>query len=292
MPLKIEKIPVSVVIPTYNRTDQLARAINSVFNQSVSCEEIIIVDDGSTDTTLEDLTALLKSCQGIKVRIFTQDNRGPAAARNLGIRMARFEMIAFLDSDDHWHRKKLQVQYALLADCPANLISHTQERWLRNGLHLNQKKHHRPLHGDIFNHCLQLCAVGISTVMLKKALIEQVGLFDESMRCCEDYDFWLRVSCRYPFILANQALTTKEGGRADQISCQYRIGMDRFRIESLLRLLQSKVLSSCQEQLTRKELMKKCRIYGSGCLKHGKVEEGNRYLNLLKALEDGVTIAL
>jgi len=281
---------VSVVIPVYNRSALLGRALVSVFNQSVDCEEIIIVDDGSTEGSLLDLAVLSNNYQGGEIRIFSQSNKGPAAARNLGMKMARCETIAFLDSDDHWQRKKLEIQYNMLKDEPEYLISHTLERWLRNGRHLNQRKRHIPRHGEIFDHCLELCAVGMSTVMLKKSLISEVGVFDESMRCCEDFDFWLRVSCRHAFLLVRQALTIKEGGREDQVSFQYRTGMDRFRIDSLLRLLNSERLSDFQRLQTQRELLKKCKVYGKGCLKHGNIAEGNRCLDLIAALENTSSI--
>ena len=280
----------SVVIPVFNRSALLGRALVSVFNQSVDCEEIIVVDDGSTDGSLDSLAVLSKNYQGSKIRVFSQRNKGPAAARNLGLKMARCETIAFLDSDDHWRRKKLEIQYNILKGEPEYLISHTLERWLRNGRHLNQRKRHVPRHGAIFDHCLELCAVGMSTVMLKKNLISEVGLFDESMRCCEDYDFWLRISCRHPFLLVTQALTIKEGGREDQVSFQYRTGMDRFRIDSLLRLVNSERLSDSQRLQAQRELLQKCRVYGKGCLKHGNITEGNRCLALITAFENTSSI--
>ncbi len=279
------KIPVSVIIPTYNRSALLCRALLSVFNQTVNCTEIVIVDDGSTDESSKTLAALMADHQGIELRIFSQVNRGPAAARNLGIDKARCETVAFLDSDDHWQRKKLEHQFQLMEKYSDYSLSHTRERWLRGGRHLNQKKRHLPRQGDIFSHCLELCAVGMSTVMLRKDIFRQIGMFNETMRCCEDYDFWLRVSCRHPFLLVDEVLTVKEGGRDDQVSYQYRTGMDRFRIDSLLRLLKSGVLSDSQGKDTRLELMKKCLVYGKGCLKHGKTAEGHQLLRLATSLE-------
>ncbi len=278
-------IPVSVVIPTYNRAELLCRALLSVFRQTVECEEILIIDDGSTDASHKSLAGLLDGSPGPEVRLFLKENRGPAAARNLGIDEARCETIAFLDSDDHWQKEKLAIQFGMMEKNPDYLISHTRERWLRRGQHLNQKKRHIPRHGDIFNQCLELCAVGMSTVMLKKKIFNRIGQFDSSMRCCEDYDFWLRTSCRYPFLLIDEALTIKEGGRDDQVSYQYRIGMDRLRIDSLLRLLKSGLLDELQERQTVQELLRKCKIFGRGCLKHGKTVEGYEILGLATTLE-------
>ncbi len=268
---------ISVIIPSYNRKKMLGRALASVCNQSRSCDEIIVVDDGSTDGTGEYVEKMALQSK-IPIHYFYQDNRGPAAARNLGIRNAHHALIAFLDSDDYWHRQKLELQCAILEKNPEMMISHTKEKWLRRGKHLNQKKKHQPGNGDIFKHCLQLCAVGMSTVVLRKKLFADIGLFNEELRCCEDYDLWIRTSCQYPFLLVEEPLTIKEGGREDQVSYTFRVGMDRFRVTSLLNLLQSKVLNSFQQQLCLVELKKKSVVYGRGCMKHNKEEEGKKYL--------------
>ncbi len=281
----MDRYPVSVIIPTYNRSLLLRRAVESVFRQTIQCSEIILVDDGSTDNTLDLLHDLSTSAK-IPFQVYHRKNRGPAAARNFGVRKAKFPFIAFLDSDDHWHKRKLELQYPLLVDNSSCRISHTREKWLRRGHHLNQKKKHAPCDGDIFNHCLQLCGVGMSTVMLKKTLFDQVGLFDESLRCCEDYDLWLRVSCKFSFLLVDKPLTVKEGGREDQVSFQYRLGMDRMRIYSLKKLLDSNVLDRKKHFMALNELKKKITIFGNGCLKHGKQELGCSYLDLIKVYEE------
>lgn len=270
---------VSVIIPTYNREKLLRRALDSVAGQSYCCDEIVVVDDGSTDNSRSVVMEFKSHCP-VPVRYLFQENKGPAAARNLGIRESRYSVLAFLDSDDHWQKKKLALQYSSFAKHSDIMISHTNERWLRRGQHLNQKKKHQPGNGDVFKHCLQLCAVGMSTVMVRKELFEQVGFFNEKYRCCEDYDMWIRTSCRYPFLLVEHPLTIKEGGREDQVSHQYRIGMDKLRITSILELVQGQCLSSEQKQMAYDELRKKCFVYGKGCLKHGKTEEGEKYLDL------------
>jgi len=277
--LPMNPYPVSVVIPTYNRVKLLGRALFSVLKQTVKCSEIIVIDDGSTDMTVDFLKEVSENSE-IPLKIVQQSNKGPAAARNCGIKHAENEYIAFLDSDDHWHKNKIEMQYGILDKSPEYLISHTKEKWLRRGVHLNQKKKHIPRHGDIFDHCLQLCAVGMSTVMAKKDLFLQTGLFDETLRCCEDYDFWLRVSCRFPFYLVDAPLTVKEGGREDQISNIYRIGMDRIRIYAMKKIIDSKILDEKQWLLALQEFERKCIVFGRGCLKHGKEETGRYYLEL------------
>lgn len=268
--------PISVVIPTYNRRDFLRRAIDSVLAQNYAGEvELIVVDDGSTDGS----DALLAS-YGDALRCLRQDNRGPAAARNTGILAARHDLIAFLDSDDFFLPTKLTVQSAMMGAAPEYLYSHTQERWLRDGVHLNQKKIHRRTHGDIFTQCLRSCCVGMSTVMIRRRLFVEIGLFDEAFPCCEDYDLWLRASCRFPILLIDSPLTTKHGGHADQVSMQYRVGMDRLCIDALIHLLSSNALTFPQTRQAACECARKCRIYGNGCAKYGRQAEANFYHDL------------
>ena len=270
--------PVSVIIPTYNRRDYLRQAIASVVTQDHPFE-LIVVDDGSDDGT-----ASVVPRDDPRIRYIRQPNRGAAAARNTGIRTARHQLIAFLDSDDRFAAGKLRLQAAAMIAQPRYLVSHTEEVWYRRGVLLNQKKKHRKEEGDLFARSLKLCVVGMSTIMARRQLFETVGLFDESLPCCEDYDLWLRVGCRFPFLLVKEALTFKEGGRQDQLSVRHRIGMDRFRICSIRTLLNSGVLSEEQRLLAKEELASKCRIYGTGCLKHGRPEEGREYLELARQL--------
>jgi glycosyltransferase involved in cell wall biosynthesis len=281
-------VGISVIIPTYNREKLLRRSLDSVAAQSFCCDEIIVIDDGSTDDSYA-VVVDFKSQNSIPVRYLFQENKGPAAARNFGIRESKYGVLAFLDSDDHWEKKKLELQFSSFVKQPDMMISHTKERWLRRGQHLNQKKKHQPGNGNIFKHCLQLCAVGMSTVMARKELFEHVGFFNEKYRCCEDYDMWIRTSCRYPFLLVERSLTVKEGGREDQVSYQFRIGMDRLRISSILDLVQRQCLSFEQLQMAYNELQKKCLVYGKGCLKHDKAEEGRRYLDLAEWAEAKVS---
>jgi len=266
---------ISVIIPTYNRSGFLESAIDSVLAQISRDYELIIVDDGSADATL----ALIKSYGDALISI-RQDNRGPSAARNCGIKASRGELIAFLDSDDRWHPDKLLLQVEAMEREPAYLISHTGEVWYRNGELLQQKKKHKKLSGDIFKRSLSMCMVSMSTVIARRELFDHIGFFDEALPCCEDYDFWLRASLRYPFLLIDEPLTFKEGGRDDQVSVIYRIGMDRFRIRSIVNLLNNEALSEAQRGEALTELRKKCSIYGKGCIKWGREEEGRRYLQI------------
>lgn len=265
---------VSVVIPTFNRAPFLKKVIESVLSQSYQDLELIVVDDGSQDKTRGLISPPMKYIK--------QGNKGPASARNAGIKNSTRPFIAFLDSDDWWDKEKLAIQIDAMRKRPGYLISHTQEIWYKDGRLLNQKKRHKKHHGYIFDRCLPLCVVSMSTVMVRRELFDNVGLFDENLPCCEDYDFWLRTSVKHEFLLIDEPLTLKDGGRPDQISSIYAIGIDKFRIQSIVKLLNSNILNAEQRKLAIHELHKKCRIYGNGCLKHGKTEEAMHYLELAR----------
>ncbi len=266
---------VSIIIPTFNRGYCLQKAIDSVLTQTYPYFELIVVDDGS-----EDNTAKLVKSYGSDIVYIKQRNRGPAAARNTGVQAAHYKLLAFLDSDDWLAENKLEVQIRALQENPSYLISHTQEIWYRNGLILKQKIRHKKNDGNIFIQSLELCAVSMSTVMIHRKIFERYGLFDEEYPCCEDYEFWLRVSAEQKFLLVDRPLTLKDGGRDDQVSSLYRVGMDKYRIQAILKILASGALTEEQKGAAQAELQRKCMIYGSGCIKHGRVKEGRYYLNL------------
>jgi len=276
---------ISVIIPTFNRAGFFEQAIGSVLDQSLACEEILVVDDGSTDATSKVVREISKGAE-VPVRYLYQENKGASAARNKGIAEARHDLLCFLDSDDRWAPRKLELQLEAMERQPHYLISHTREIWYRQGVQVNQKKKHAPPHGEIFNRALQMCVVGMSTVMVRRELFTRYGLFAEDMLCCEDYDLWLRVSRKEEFLLVDEELTLKDGGRPDQLSALYRLGMDTWRIRSLCHLLDNCRLTQEQYSLALAELERKCRIYGNGCMKHGRHEEGKRYLTLPDRFRD------
>ena len=266
---------VSVIIPTFNRASMVARAIASVLSQTISDYEIIVVDDGSTDRTSSALTSF-----GSHIRVITHPQQlGVSAARNTGVKSTTSPLIAFLDSDDCWLPEKLAVQLSFFLEHPEAVACQTQEKWIRKGLPVNPKKKHLKPSGDIFSQSLKLCLVSPSAVMLKRSLLEEVGLFDETFPWCEDYDLWLRVTCRYPVHLLDQTLVVKEGGASDQLSRNHP-GMDVYRIKAILKMVEGGWLNDSQLALALQELSVKCSIYGKGCIKRGKRSEGEHYLRL------------
>jgi glycosyltransferase involved in cell wall biosynthesis len=266
---------VSVIIPTYNRARKVARAVASVLYQTHTDYELIVVDDGSRDNTGETLSLFPSRI----IRLVHDGNRGVSAARNTGITASGAPLIAFLDSDDYWLPEKLAVQVAFFKAHPKAMACQTQEIWIRKGLRVNPRKKHLKPSGRIFVPSLKLCLVSPSAVMVRRSLLDEVDLFDEAFPVCEDYDLWLRVSCKYPIHLLNKDLVIKEGGAPDQLS-KSLMGMDRFRIKSLVKIIQSGCLTPRQRYAALCELRAKCEVYGKGCMKRGKKEEGEYYLQL------------
>ncbi len=247
----------------------------SVLAQDDRNFELIVVDDGSTDGT----DAVLASFSRERFRLLRQDRTGVSAARNRGIEAARGEWIALLDSDDEWLPAKLSRQRQFFREHPELNIGQTGEIWIRNGRRVNPMKKHQKRGGWIFEHCLPLCVVSPSAVMIRRELFEEVGLFDETLPACEDYDLWLRIAAHYPIGLLDEPLMIKYGGHPDQLSFTEKY-LDRYRIRALEKILESGTLSPENKRLAAKEMVNKCRIYGEGCLKRGKIEEGEQIIAL------------
>jgi glycosyltransferase involved in cell wall biosynthesis len=273
MTTRSKKPKVSVIIPTYNRGWTLREAIDSVLAQEFADFELIVVDDGSTDHTREILDSY-----GQDIIVLRQPNQGVSAARNRGIDESHAQLVAFLDSDDLWLPQKLTRQVEFFKFNPDALICQTEETWLRNGVRVNPKRRHHKLSGMIFEPSLALCLVSPSAVMIRRTLFDTVGLFDESLPACEDYDLWLRVSCRYPVFLIDEPLIIKRGGHEDQLS--KAAGLDKYRIQSLKKLIDIRQLSEFQQHAAIKTLQQKCAIYAAGCRKRGRNREASHYEEL------------
>ena len=232
---------ISVIIPTYNRKKTLARAIQSVINQSLSPFEILIIDDGSNDGTQEWVKENFQS-----IKYIYQNNRGVSSARNIGIENANGDWVAFLDSDDEWLSNKLHEQVIAIESNPKIKFFHTNEIWIRNGVRVNQMKKHKKYGGYIFEKCLDMCRVSPSSVLIQKEVFDNIGVFDESLRVCEDYDLWLRITSKYPVVFLDVPLIYKYGGHADQLS-KVKDGIESYRIQSLEKIINSGFLSDEQK---------------------------------------------
>ena len=264
---------VSVIIPTYNRAWIIKESVDSVFSQDFNDFELIVIDDGSTDNTLEILNSY-----GEDIIVIHQRNQGVSSARNRGLMEASGSLIAFLDSDDLWLPGKLSLQVDFFNSNPTALICQTEEIWMRNNVRINPKKRHKKPAGLIFEPSLALCLVSPSAVMIRRSLFDDVGLFDETLPACEDYDLWLRISCKYPVCLIDIPLIIKRGGHDDQLSASP--GLDKYRIKAIKKIIESNLLSESQFQAAVKTLKEKCAIYAAGCRKRGRVEEATYYEEL------------
>lgn len=199
----MEKDSISVVIPAYNIEGYIKRAIDSVLAQTHQPDEIIVVDDGSTDGTAEQI----KRCAG-RVKYIYQENAGPGAARNTGIKAATSEWLAFLDGDDEWLPDNLKLQLDLFQRNKDLVWSVGNfDRCLcnedRTSAHLDPQGAKRLLGGkdyfdDYFDAFTANAAGHLNTLLVKRQVLEEVGLFLAGVPYAEDIDMWFRLAIRRP----------------------------------------------------------------------------------------------
>ncbi len=250
-----------------------------MYSQSLLPAEVAVIDDGSTDGTEDMLRREFPQAS-----YFYQENRGVSAARNLGVQQTTGDWLAFLDSDDEWLPEKLFNQKAALTNHPEYKICHTEENWIRDGAQVDVPKKYAKTGGWIFAHCLPLCAMSPSTVLIHRSVFEGIGLFDTQLPACEDYDLWLRITANYPVLLVEQPQINKHGGHEDQLSRAFW-GMDRFRISALQKIIDAGQLSEQNRQAAINMLIKKADIYLNGVTKRGKIEEADYYRQLIERYE-------
>jgi glycosyltransferase involved in cell wall biosynthesis len=267
---------VTVIIPVLNRPALLHRALATVSEQSAPPLEILVIDDGSHPPLNPSNYSQYPNLNFFRNEV----TEGVAAARNTGIKQAQGDWIAFLDSDDEWEPSKLEKQLALLQNSPELRVVHTGERWLRNGNEVIP-----PVYLDKSNHLLwerslRHCLICPSSVLIHRSVFETVGLFDESLTVCEDYDFWLRLLLEEEFALVDEKLVIKHGGHEDQLSTN-TWGMDRFRVMALQKILSNPKLSNDRKIEVIEVLHKKSCILAQGSEKRGKFEEAQKYKSLV-----------
>ena len=254
-------VDISVIIPTYNREAFIGRALDSVLAQSRQPAEVIVVDDGSTDSTAVLLRQLYP-----QVSYVYQENQGVSSARNAGIARARCDWLALLDSDDEWLPAKLAAQSAALSQNPGYRICHTDEIWIRRNERVNPMRKHAKSGGWIYEKCLPMCVISPSSVLIHRSVFDDVGDFDEQLPACEDYDLWLRICASYPVLFVDDLLLKKYGGHQDQLSRKFW-GMDRFRVHAMEKMLTTGSLGEQQRAATLRELLHKFRVLLNGARK-------------------------
>jgi glycosyltransferase involved in cell wall biosynthesis len=209
---------VSVVIPAYNAASYIAAAIDSVLAQTRPVSEIIVIDDGSADSTQRIVSGYPQ------VKRFNQDRQGPSAARNVGIRRAQGEFVAFLDSDDLWHPQKIEKQLTALAAYPSAAFSFSTlasfymrdnvevalEPYMPKDLRVWLKEKTNAdgsAFGNVYQLLLRTNCVHTSSVIVRRDVLSKVGMFDETVRHGEDHDLWLRLSRRRPAVFITDLIS-------------------------------------------------------------------------------------
>lgn len=249
---------VSVVIPVYGRNLLIKDALESVFMQKYPAAEVIVCDDGSPCSISSSIKPYLSKI----VYIRSESNRGVSAARNMGIKAAKGDYVAFLDSDDLWLPDKLALQISRMEEGGFSL-SHTNEHWYKRGKWLNQGAKHKRYGGYIFSKVLDMCRVSPSSLIIRKG----VGFFDESLRVCEDYEFILRMSLQYDIHYLDKKLLIKRAITEDQLSGSIKhIESVRLGILERFALLQRDMISDENKSALQKEISRKRTITGGRVL--------------------------
>jgi glycosyltransferase involved in cell wall biosynthesis len=235
---------------------------------------LIVIDDGSIDNTADVVESMRED-----VRYFSIPHSGVSKARNTGLKHARGEWIAFLDSDDYWLPVKLAKQLEYLdirkpprADYHRYRLCHTDEIWIRNGKRINQGKKHQKYEGWFFKPSLHLCLISPSSVLIHRSIFELVGGFDESFEYVEDYDLWLRICSRFPVGYLDEKLIVKTGGHEDQLSGRID-GIEYFRLRALEKIITEGNLKGEFLHEAIDVFRQKTEIYILGCKKRGKIED-------------------
>ena len=176
---------VSVIIPCYNAMAFVGQAIESALSQTYPHTEVLVVDDGSTDES-----ARVIRSYGNRIISISQGNAGVSAARNVGIKASTGEFIAFLDADDYWLPRKLTMQIPMFDDMGIGLV-HAYHYWVDiSGIPFKELCYDTA--GDVFHQLLQGCTIGISSVVIRRDLIDRIGPFDTALQGAADLDMWLR----------------------------------------------------------------------------------------------------
>ncbi|MBI2522502.1 MAG: glycosyltransferase family 2 protein [Bdellovibrio sp.] len=244
------RLRVSAIIPVFNRPEMIKRSIRSVLTQTCLPDELVVVDDASTDHTCAVVSECFAQnttkvdCRLIRLR----ENRGVSHARNVAAHAAFGEWLALLDSDDEWLPQKLQWQKEKWAENPFWPLIHGEEIWIRDGHFINQKKIHKKGGGDQFERSLQLCIISPSAALIKKSVFLELGEFDCDYPVCEDYDLWLKLTSLYEVGFVERPVLKKYGGHEGQLSHAYH-SMDYWRIKSQARLYSLRPNLSLEKKL-------------------------------------------
>lgn len=258
------QLEIDAIIPTYNRAEVLPRAVKSILEQTHPVKNIWVIDDGSTDNTLEVMGEFRNHPI---VHYVKSENRGVSHARNLGVGLSHAPWVAFLDSDDEWLADRIEKQITFIHENPDLNLVHGEEIWIRNGVRVNPHKKHKKSGGNIFEKSLSLCLISPSATLIRKSTLQELGGFREDYPVCEDYDLWLRFCARYPVGFVTTPIIRKYGGHEDQLSKKY-FAMDYWRVKSLADCLHSPHVSLAMKRKVQRLIISKSEILLNGYQKH------------------------
>ena len=188
----------SVVIPLYNKEKSVKNTIESVLNQTFQDFEIVVVNDGSTDKSLD----IVNSIQDKRIRIINKPNGGVSSARNRGIMEAKYEWIAFLDADDLWENKHLQVVAQMIKSFPNEKVFCTSFATSKNNTH-QQKNNSIIIVEDYFEEALNGYVIWTGVAVIHRSVFENIGYYNEILSRGEDLDLWARIGKYYKIIKTN-----------------------------------------------------------------------------------------
>jgi glycosyltransferase involved in cell wall biosynthesis len=188
--MSVKKPQVSIVIPAYNAGPYIAESINSVIEQTFTDWELIVVDDGSTDDTVEQVSPFLSDP---RISLHDKANSGPASARNAGINLSKADLIALLDADDYWLPTKLEKQIAIMGKYPEVGVCGTGRTMISPDGDVLCHVKGDGFHGKPFPRLLFAPIADMSMSLIRRKVFDKTGLFDESILMSEDTEFWLRV---------------------------------------------------------------------------------------------------
>lgn len=189
---------ISVVIPAYNAETTISETIASVQNQTFSDIEIIIINDGSTDQTLN----IVQNFTDPRIKVFSYENGGLPVARNRGIDRATGEFISFIDADDLWTPDKLEKQLASLKANSKAAVAYSWTQTIDRQGNLLHRYNSIFLEGDVYSELLVNNFIGNgSNILVRQEAISTVGKFDPKLKSCEDWDFYIRLAAKYHFVV-------------------------------------------------------------------------------------------
>lgn len=197
----------SIIIPLYNKESLVENTLKSIFNQTFTDYEIIVVNDGSTDKS----EAIILKSNDNRIRFYSQNNQGVSAARNVGIKESKGDFIAFLDADDYWYPNHLEIMERLIEDCPhaglyaSRYISKVSEKKFITNSFLNIDENFSGIVPDFFYSSLVSRIALTSAVIIPKAVFDKTGFFNTSITSGQDLDLWIRIAILFPVAITGNS---------------------------------------------------------------------------------------